>query len=1016
MSIPGSPDGAASPRTRSSDSIPATTANRAAEPRVSRDPPPANAHGAQSMARGVRYQKQGSDKSGTPAALSVSRLEDGRVEVTLERGGKKLTYVLDLSRADARGAYDDLMKFRTTRAELLAAKPARSGVEVQQAAAPAPAAATTPPAAPAAAKATAPAAAKPSVEVKGTVKPKLEKTTGPDGSVTKTKGGEVSGTLKAGSGQTKVDAAAKAKVELSTTTAKDGKVTNTKQVEVGGNATVKAPLGSGTVTAGAGAKVERNESTTTQGGKVVAKTQQQTVTLDQSVRVTAKDPRTNAGVTAKEIISSKVDTDAAGNKTTTRTSDVDVAADASVHAQVGKEENLDWNGSLDVRDFHTETETPDGKVARTDEETVKAQSSLKLADTTGPDQHSVKVSVSTNRDEKVQVGGDGKKTVTDTRALELGAGASASRTSGETTVSVTGNATRSDSSTTITGPDGKTQQTTQQKTAVDGSVTVADKTGPQQGSVTLKGSASRDTKTEVNGDGGVKRTDATDVKGTAAITTTIKDGDRTISTSTQVDAGATTNTVTNPDGTKSWTDATSIGVTNTDTISDKNASTTLKAQVKSTGSESGDEKGVKQQKGSLSSQVDLTTTFKGDRKVGFSGAGSKDYALSLPASSPTAPALPLDAASARALPPGASFTLTGKGKLGITGEAEGFKAGVSGERTLQIKVDRQAGNAVTATVDFGEKRTQNEGFDRKFGDPKKLNAQITAGNTGTDQRGRVDQFQLDLSNPAHQAAYDALLRGNLTPAQQLGVGKTLKATDATSNEQMAKVGISFSKLGASVELDRKDIDPSDDRIQGDPTRKAVTDAAQKDGREVRWIERGGAWELGGGYSYGASPGVAGFGFGFDGKKGMEWRSLGPRVDGEGGAPGVAMSADEAEKMPAGSEFSVRGTTSLSGRASVLGGWQAGGGGITVSAGVSFDASRSHSMDMNVRVKKLPDGRVEVRLDELKKDQASAQFAARLGATVNGAELAASGGSILGALAKRPDVAEKLAGLKKSLSV
>ncbi|HVE86909.1 MAG TPA: hypothetical protein VND93_28835, partial [Myxococcales bacterium] len=457
-------------------------------------------------------------------------------------------------------------------------------------------------------------------------------------------------------------------------------------------------------------------------------------------------------------------------------------------------------------------------------------------------------------------------------------------------------------------------------------------------------------------------------------------------------------------------------MTEADTLTRGPTSATAKVQVKSSESESGDAKGVKQQKGTLSAQVDLTAGFKGNRKVGFTGGQSRDYTLTLPAGQAQAPALPLNAAAAQALPQGSTFTLTGKGTLGINGEADGFKGGISEERSLQIKVDRGEGAKVTATVDLGRKETDTESFDKTFGDPKKLNAQLSAKNTGNASRGRTEQFSFDLSNPAHQQAYDALLRGDLSQAQKLGVGKELKSASGKGDEQQLKAGISFNKIGASVELDRKDIDPSDDRIQKDPTRKAITDAAQARGQDVRWIERGGAWELGGGYDYGVSPGVGGFGFGFEAKKGMEWRSLGPKVDGEGGAPGVAMNAEEAEKMPAGSEFSVRGQSKISGRAGVLGGWQAGGGGITVSAGVGFDVSKGKSLDMNVRVRKLPDGKVEVRLDELKKDQSSAQFSARLGASVNGAELAAAGGSVLGALAKKPEVAEKLAGLSKSLSV
>ncbi|HEY8210670.1 MAG TPA: hypothetical protein VIG99_24470 [Myxococcaceae bacterium] len=965
----------------------------------------------------MRYVKEGQDRNGRDASLGLTRLDDKRVEVTLEVNGKKVTYVLDLTRPDAQQAYDDLTKFRTTRADLLAAKPAKSGVTKAPEAPAQPAQSAQTKAAQTAQTTTDPAKPKTTVQVKGNVKPKLEKSTDANGAVTKTKGAEVSGSATVQSGKTKVDVKGNGKVERSTTTTKDGKTTKTDTIAGGGNVTVTAPVGKGTVTASAGAKVEKSDSRTTDAkGAVVSRTQQKATTLDQSVRVTGKDPKNTAGVAVKETRGEKVETDAAGKKTVTTNRSNDVSADASVTAKVGKEGKLDASASVTARDASTQVVAPDGKTSRTDEKSVVAKTSVTVADTTGPNQESVKVTAGTNRSTKVETAPDGKKTVNDNRSSDEAVSASVTRTSGETVVTASGNASRSDSRVAVTTPDGKTASTTQEKTTADGSLTVADKTGPQQGSVTVKGNVSRDSKVETTKDGAVTRTDNAQQGGSVAVTTSSTKGDRTVSTSTQVDVSSSSTATTGPDGKKTWSDANSVGVTETDTLKKGTTTATAKVQVKSTESESGDEKGVKQEKGTLSAQVDLTAAFKGNRKVGFSGANSRDYTLTLPAGVPQAPALPLNSAAAQALPEGASFTLNGKGTLGVNGEADGFKGGISEERTLQIKVDRQAGTKVTATVDLGRKDTNTESFDRTFGDAKKLNAKLAASNTGTASQGRTEQFSFDLSNPAHQAAYDAALRGDLRQAQQLGLGKVLKSTDAGGNEQQLKAGIAFNKIGASVELDRKDIDPSDDRIQKDPARKAITDAAQKDGKDVRWIERGGAWELGGGYDYGVSPGVAGFGFGFEAKKGMEWRSLGPKVDGEGGAPGVAMNADEAEKMPAGSEFSVRGTTKVSGRASVLGGWQAGGGGVTVSAGVGFDVSKGKTMDLNVRVKKLPDGKVEVRMDQLKTDQASAQFSAKIGASVNGAELAAAGGSVLGALAKKPDVAEKLAGLTKSLSV
>src|SRR6185436_8080755 len=120
------------------------------------------------------------------------------------------------------------------------------------------------------------------------------------------------------------------------------------------------------------------------------------------VRVTGSNPKDTAGVSVKETRGEKVETDAAGNKTVTTNRANDVAADAGATTKVGKETNLDWSASINVHDASTQVVQPDGKTSRTDEKNVKAKTSVTVADTTGPDQGSVKVAIGTDRATKVE--------------------------------------------------------------------------------------------------------------------------------------------------------------------------------------------------------------------------------------------------------------------------------------------------------------------------------------------------------------------------------------------------------------------------------------------------------------------------------------------------------------------------------------------------------------------------------------------------------------------------------------
>lgn len=935
MSVKNAPD-SASTRTTSTPSVPVTTPSGGNEV-AAQEGVPASASDALALRNGAQLFQKGRDKDGNPAAVWVARKGGDMVEVTVTRGtgenAKQTTYQLNLKQPDARAAYEDLAKFRTMRADMMGEKPKKTGVEVK---------------------------------AKGSAKKINDAATG-------AKGYEGNGQVELTRGDAKA-----------TITAGGKKVSKPEGNGLEGSVGVKvqAPV--------KGAQVNA-EGSVSHRREVTGQTKERTTTVAGDARVTDPKSGNTAGVAVTRTQTTKTEENAKGQKTETQTTSTQGKADAKGTFKSGENTttasaDIDW--SITQTDFT-------GKEERSHNLTATVSN----ADTTGPNQHSVSAKLV-------------DQSSPTSKSRELGADAKGQVTAGEAVIQAGG---------TFNTKSTQTASLDERKTAGSASASVTDKTGDVQYTASGKLNASDGTKVETDAAGQKTTTDTSSLSVAASGDVKAKTGkDSSVTGNASIEVGRNETRVQGPKG-ETWNRTENDARTGQVTVKDGDTTVGAKIARKETEASKGDGAGLREQKGTLGQEIDLTASFQGNRKVGFERDTARDYTFTLPASSTGTPALPLDHGSALALPEGAAFTLNAKGKVGIQGEADGFKGGISKDRQVEVKIERKGGSVVAASINFGERRDSALSFQGKAGDEKGLHGTLSASHKGNRADTGKAQFQLDLGVPEHQAAYDALLRGNLAPAQAIAARAAADGTGTSAwtsvggNEQAAKLGIAFGPLGASAELFRKDLDPTDPAIQKDPARKAISAAAQQEGREIRWVERGGAAEVGGAYGGGVAPGAAGFSFGVEGRGALEWRSIGPKTDGEGGAPGVVFRAEEALAMPPGSEFSLRGQAKISGRVGAIGGWHTSAGPVQVNAGVSFETSAGKTMDLGVRVKRLQDGTVEVRMDELDQAKAGLQFAARIGVDINAAELAASGGSILAALAKRPDAAQKLAEAKKYLS-
>jgi LysM repeat protein len=354
--------------------------------------------------------------------------------------------------------------------------------------------------------------------------------------------------------------------------------------------------------------------------------------------------------------------------------------------------------------------------------------------------------------------------------------------------------------------------------------------------------------------------------------------------------------------------------------------------------------------------------------------------------------LPTTAALMKAAPKGAELELTGEGKVGMDAQRRldnlDLAFDTSAHGSLSVTATRLAEDEVRVEVRL-EKGLEASGkvtfthaadgakYTASFQDQEDWDAEKSA------------SFTLSLDRPAHQAAYAALLKGNMGPASRLLDAPGPSWVKSRSSTQTVKLNAGpVEWLDAGLEVVRRDVDPQDARIRWSSDRRAFTEAAEARGQKVRWIEAEGAFAPKVSYT-GSAPvagGVGSWRHGFATDAMLRYRAFAPSVDGAGAELQPALTSAAARAMPRGSEFELTGKGNLTGFTGLGVGYEWGATGVTASLSASADAKQTASRTWDVKVVRLDGDRVEVSLERGKGSRTAFELAARAGVKVDSAEL------------------------------
>lgn len=418
--------------------------------------------------------------------------------------------------------------------------------------------------------------------------------------------------------------------------------------------------------------------------------------------------------------------------------------------------------------------------------------------------------------------------------------------------------------------------------------------------------------------------------------------------------------------------------------------------------------GSRVEKGAFSADAALATTL-GKATLGFEPGRQHSYELSLPAGVAGDVALPTDAARARALPPGARFTLEGEGRVGASVATAQARAGASSRGTLAVEVERRAGEEVDLRVRVAREHSAS------------LEGSVPLGRTGMPsvglQASRAEQrrqhdvnVRLDLARPDDRAAYDAALKGDTAPAINLASARGQPAP-VEERARQDQLGASVKDLhGITVEgsVARDLIPASDSRIQLDDDRRAATQALEQSGRKVEWQERRARGALGADVTRDLPLDVGGsasgtLGLGFSAGKSGSIRMLAPVVDGAAPRAELPTRAEDALALPRGTEVEVVGEGTLGARVkAAIGGPLAAAPGVVLAGSVSVSTSRTETDRFAVTVKRGEGNGASVSITEAQTKQRDSEVGVKVGLTVDPtAVVGSSVVSALPALAQHP---------------
>ncbi|MFO0724735.1 MAG: LysM peptidoglycan-binding domain-containing protein [Myxococcota bacterium] len=405
--------------------------------------------------------------------------------------------------------------------------------------------------------------------------------------------------------------------------------------------------------------------------------------------------------------------------------------------------------------------------------------------------------------------------------------------------------------------------------------------------------------------------------------------------------------------------------------------------------------------GKLDGGIELKT------KLGVKANGSLRYRLDVPLIlGADETALPLDASRAAKLPEGASFELTREGTLGSSPSTA--RTGLirhtgrldkTFERSDKITVTRGAGSSLTVSVERMGSDTSTLNLGAGIGPTESTGVDFELSSARTARESRSFSLSLDLDNPAHRQAYEAVLAHEEARALVLAGNPKVDETRERSGLDRAAISLRPADwTGASLELNRRLIPATDGRIAYDEDRAAATELIKSLGGSGRWVESSGSFTprldhtVTGptGLRHGAS--VSGL---------VQYSALVP----EGGRIQPPLEASDALLLSRGSEF----TFHLEGRVSGSVGYGVGAEwstpGLSASASAGIDATHARTKSTELVVKRLGTTKVSVSLSAGDRAERALELAARLGIKV---ELGALGGDL--ASASRADPLHRMSRL------
>lgn len=381
-------------------------------------------------------------------------------------------------------------------------------------------------------------------------------------------------------------------------------------------------------------------------------------------------------------------------------------------------------------------------------------------------------------------------------------------------------------------------------------------------------------------------------------------------------------------------------------------------------------------------------------KLGVKGNGALSYRLEVPlAKAEDGVALPLDATRAGALPEGARFRLVREGTLSVTRNEvltgvlrHTTRLGVSNEKTDRISVTKGPGSTLEVTVDTLGHRERGGTLGYGRGDSATTGFDLELSSSSSDRSSRTLSVSLDLDQPAHREAYEALLSRDEARALVL-VGKSSSERSAEHSENLGGTLTLRPSEGwhSAIELGRRVIPGTDSRVTWDSERVAFDEALKAAGGVPSWVETSGS--VSSRVDVGASAPI-GLRHSLSGRGLIQYKALVPAS----GVAVVPLTPADALRLSRGSEISMH----VEGRAGAGVGYGTGSEwsapGVTLSATAGVDARVSKTKSFDLTVKRLAGDKVQLELGLGDRAERALELAARLGIKVELARI--SGGTTL----------------------